>query len=124
MAAPNIVNVSTITARTVGINLTATTATSVVSNASSTNRVLKVNVLNVANTSTSVSADITINYYNAAGATGNSFPIVSSVTVPAKTTLTVIDKGTQYYLEENTSIGAVASLANVFVVTASFEEIS
>lgn len=124
MAAPNIVNVSTITARTLGANLTATTATSIVSNASNTNRVLKVNVLNVSNTSTTTSADITVSYFTGAGATGTAFPIVSSVTVPAKTTLTVIDKGTQYYLEENTSIGATASVANVFVVTASFEEIS
>lgn len=124
MAAPNIVNVSTITARTIGANITTTAATSVVSNASNTNRVLKINVLNVSNTSTTTSADISINYYTGASATGPLFPIVSSVTVPAKTTLTVIDKGTAYYLEENTSIGAVAGIANVFVVTASFEEIS
>lgn len=124
MAAPNIVNVSTIIARTSGANITTTAATSVVSNASNTNRVLKINVLNVSNTSTTTSADITINYYTGAGATGTAFPIVSSVTVPAKTTLTVIDKGTAYYLEENTSIGAVAGVGNVFVVTTSFEEIS
>lgn len=124
MAAPNIVNVSTITAKTLGANITTTSATSVVSNASSSNKVFKVNVLNVSNTSTTASADISISYYTGAAATGTAFPIVSSVTVPAKTTLTVIDKGTAYYLEENTSLGAVASVANVFVVTASFEEIS
>lgn len=124
MAAPNIVNVSTITAKTTGANISTTSATSVVSNAASSGKVLKVNVLNVSNTSTTASADITINYYTGAGATGIPYPIVSSVTVPAKTTLTVIDKGTQYYLEENTSVGAVASVANVFVVTASYEEIS
>ena len=124
MAAPNIVNVSTITAKTTGANIATTSATSVVSNAASSNKVLKINVLNVSNTSASASADITINYYTGAGATGTPYPIVSAVTVPAKTTLTVIDKGTQYYLEENTSVGAVASAANVFVITASYEEIS
>jgi hypothetical protein len=123
MAAPNIVNVSTILAKTTAANISTTSATSVISNAASSNKVIKVNVLNVANTSTG-SADITIAWYNGAAVSGSGFPIVSAVTVPAKTTLTVIDKGTQYYLEENTSIGATASVANSFVVTVSYEEIS
>jgi hypothetical protein len=44
--------------------------------------------------------------------------------VPANTTLNIIDKTSQYYLEENQSLGATASTSTTLVVTCSYEDIS
>ena len=124
MAAPNLIGATTINGKTTGVSLTSNTAISVLNNASSSGKCLKINTLNVANSNASVAANVTVNYYNAESLGGTAFPIVSNVTIPAGSTLNVIDKGTQYYLEENTSIGAVAQTANILVVTASYEDIS
>ena len=96
---------------------------SILNNPSGSNKVLKVNVLNVANYGAGA-AYITINWNNGANITGTNFSIVSNVSVPANSTLNVIDKGTQYWLEENRSIGAVAGSANTFIVTCSYEDLS
>jgi hypothetical protein len=44
--------------------------------------------------------------------------------VPGNSTLNVIDKSSQYYLEENTSLGATADTVNALHVTCSYEDIS
>lgn len=123
MAAPNIVNVSTITAKTAGYSLSSVEATNVLNNSANSNKVLKINTMNVANT-TANSCPVTVSIYSLANLGGTDFPIVSNVTVPPNSTLTVIDKTTQYYLEENSSIGARPITAASLVVTVSYEEIS
>lgn len=123
MAAPNLINASTITGRTTGANLTSTSATTVLNNASNSNKVLKVNTLNVTNY-TGNAAAVTVSYYNSANAGGTAFAIVGNISVPANSTLNVIDKTSQYYLEENTSLGATAGTANTLIVTCSYEDIS
>jgi len=45
MAAPNLVNVSTITAKSVQANLGTTVTTEILANASSSNKVFKINVI-------------------------------------------------------------------------------
>jgi hypothetical protein len=55
---------------------------------------------------------------------GANFPIAANISVPAGSTLNIIDKTSQYYIEENDSIGAIASFANALIVTASYEDIS
>lgn len=123
MAAPNLIGATTINGKTTGANLTSTSATAVVSNASGSGKCLKINTLNVANYGNSA-ALITISYYNAADIGGTPFAIVGNVSVPGNATLNVIDKSSQYYLEENTSIGATAGTGNTMIVTCSYEEIS
>ena len=123
MTAPNIVSVATITGKTGGTSLSTTNVTQILSNAPSSSQLIKINVLNVANT-TGNACPVTVSYYSLAGVGGTQYPIVSSVSVPANSTLTVIDKGTNYYLEENQSIGAQASQASALVVTYSYEIIS
>jgi hypothetical protein len=124
MAAPNIVNVTSIIGKTATTNLTSTSATSVVSNAASSGLVLKINTLIVSNVDGTASADITINYYTAAALGGTAFQIASTITIPADTSLIVISKETPVYLEEDRSIGATASVANDLKVICSYEEIS
>lgn len=123
MAAPNLIGATTINGKTVGVSLTTTNATTVLSNASNSNKCLKINTLNIANYGAST-ALITINWNNAAGLAGTNFAIVGSVAVPSGATLNVIDKTSQYYLEENQSLGAVAGTANTLIITCSYEDIS
>jgi hypothetical protein len=124
MAAPNIVNVATITGKTNVVDLTSTSATSVVSNASSSGKVFKINSLIVANVDGTANADITINLYSAAALGGTATQICSTVAVPADSSLVVIDKTSGIYLEEDKSIGATAGSANDLKVICSYEEIS
>jgi hypothetical protein len=123
MAAPNLIGATTINGKTTGTSLTTTATTVVLNNASGSGKCLKVNTLNVANYGLS-STGVTIGYYNAANAGGTLFQIVGNVIVPANSTLNVIDKTSQYYLEENTSLGATAGIANTLTVTCSYEDIS
>ena len=124
MAAPNIVNVATITCKTNVVDLTSTSATSVVSNAASSGKVIKINSLIVANVDGTANADITINLYSAAALGGTATQICSTVAVPADSSLVVIDKSSGIYLEEDKSIGATAGSANDLKVICSYEEIS
>jgi hypothetical protein len=124
MAAPNIVNVSTIIGKTAVVNLTSTSATAVVSNAASSGKVFKINSLYVSNVDGSTAADITINLYSQDDIGGTATEICKTVVVPADATLIIIDKNSSIYLEEDKSIGAIASAANDLKVVCSYEEIS
>lgn len=123
MAAPNLIGATTIIGKTTGVNLTTTNATLALNNAASSGKCLKVNTLNVANYGTTA-ANITITYYTAANVGGTALAIAGNVSVPGGSTLNVIDKTSQYYLEENTSLGATAGAINTLVVTVSYEDIS
>lgn len=124
MAAPNLVNIATITAKTAAVALSTTNATAVVSNAASSGKVFKVNSLVVSNVDGTSAADITINYYSQDDIGGTAYAIASTVSVPADASLVVIDKNNGIYLEEDKSIGATAGAANDLVVVCSYEELS
>ena len=124
MAAPTIVNVTTITGKTDQINLSSTSATAVVSNTAASGKVFKVNSLTVANVDGSAAADITISVYSEDDIGGTATELVSTISVPADATLVVIDKNNSIYLEEDMSIGATAGTANDLKVIVSYEEIS
>jgi hypothetical protein len=124
MAAPNLLSPTTINGKTVTVDLSTTSATSILSNAASSGKVLKVNALYVANVDGSTAADITINYYSAAALGGTATQIASTVSVPADATLVVIDKDAYVYLEENTSLGAIAGTASDLKIVCSYEDIS
>ena len=123
MASPNLIAAITINGKTTGTNLTSTSATTVLNNGSGSGKCLKVNTLNVSNY-TGSAASITIGWYNAANIGGTQFAIAGNMAVPANATLNIIDKSSQYYLEENTSLGATAGTANALIVTCSYEDIS
>jgi hypothetical protein len=124
MAAPNVVNVATITGKTAVTSLTTTNASLVVENPASSNKVFKINSLIVSNVDGTNAADITIGLYSEDNIGGTATEIVSTVSVPADASLVVISKDTSIYLEEDKSIGATASVANDLKVVCSYEEIS
>jgi hypothetical protein len=123
MANPNIVNVTQIYGKTTGVSLTTTNATTILNNPSSSGKCLKVNTLNVSNYGV-LAANVTIAWNNSANIGGTSYSIVGGVTVPGGSTLNIIDKTSQYYLEENQSLGATSGTANTLMVTCSYEDIS
>lgn len=127
MAAPNVVNVATITAKSAAVDLSTTNATAVISNAANSGKVFKLNQLIVVNDDGTNSANITITYVTADGGTGDggtAFNLAKTVAVPAGGMLVVIDKSTAMYIEEDRSIYAQASVADDLDVIASYEEIS
>ena len=107
MAAPNIVNVATITGKSAYVDLSTTNATELVSNVDG-----------------SVAADITLAYYSQDDIGDTATELLSTVSVPQDSTLVAFDKNTAFYLEEDKSIGATASAANDLKVFVSYEEIS
>ena len=120
MAAPNIVNVATITGITTGKALTTSTTTNLVMNPASSGKVFKINSIVVANVDGTSAADVTLGYHNGS----STFKIAHVVAVPAKTTLVVVDKNSSIYLEEGCQIRGGASANSDLEATITYEEIS
>jgi hypothetical protein len=124
MAAPNIVNVATITGKSVQLALT-TSAQSLLSNASGSGKVMKVNTILVSNIDGTNSCDVTCRLYSAAALGGTPMDnFASTLAVPADSVVALIDKNTSFYLEEDKSIGILASANSDLVALISYEEIS
>ena len=124
MAAPNIVDVSTIIGKSATIALSSTSQTTLVSNAASSGKVFKINMIQVANVDGANAADVTVDVHSAAAGGGTAYSLVSTISVPADASLVAVDKGTALYLEEDRSITATAGTASDLEVIVSYEEIS
>jgi len=124
MAAPNVVNVATITAKSATVALSSVSQTTLVSNAASSGKVFKINMIQVANVDGTNAADVTVDLHSAAAGGGTAYSLVSTISVPADASLVALDKNTALYLEEDRSITATASAANDLEVIVSYEEIS
>jgi hypothetical protein len=134
MAAPNIVNVATITGSIAYQSLTNTNDNSLISNAASSGKVLKINNIFVSNVNGVAAATVTLSYRSAANAvtdgtlatasSGTAYRIAYQISVPANTTLMLLDKAGALYLPENSSISVQAGTASYLEVTASYEQIS
>ena len=133
MAAPNIVNVATITGVTTyhsGIAVTtggkgSVGITTVVSNAASSGKVLKINSLSAA--AIGSTTGVTLQYFNDVNhiAAASTVSIAMTVSVPTFSSLVVISKDNSVYLEENTSLGIFCQPnAGSIDVVCSYEEIS
>lgn len=117
MAAPNIVNVATITGKT-AVQAVGTSATAIVTNSSGSNKVFKVNALYVSNIDGTNNAEVNVDIFRSSTA----YHIAKTVVVPADATLDVISKA--IYLEEGDSLRLTANLANDLEAVCSYEEIS
>lgn len=117
MAAPNIVNVATITGKT-AVQAVGTSATAIVTNSASSGKVFKVNALLVANVDGTSNAEITVDLYRSSTA----YHLAKTVIVPADASLDVLSKS--IYLEEGDSLRLTANAASDLEATCSYEEIS
>ena len=131
MAAPNIVNVATITGITTfraGISTVGASAgiTTIVTNAASSNKVLKINSL-VA-TAIGGTTGVSVQLFDGAGAhtaAAHTVSLASTMTVPIYSSLAVIDKTNSIYLQEGHQIGCTAqSNAGTIDIVCSYEDIS
>tara|TARA_A100001201_G_scaffold24162_1_gene27332 strand:+ start:34 stop:402 length:369 start_codon:yes stop_codon:yes gene_type:complete len=119
MAAPNIVNVTSIYGKTMGAALGTSANTDILTCPS--NKVLKINSIIVANVDGSNAASVTVHFYdNSATARYN---LAHTVNVPGGSTLVVIGKDSPIYLEESDQIEAEASNASDLEIVISYEEL-
>jgi hypothetical protein len=113
MAAPNIVNVSTIIGKSATVALSSTSQTTLVSNAASSGKVFKINMIQVANVDGTNAADVTVDVHSAAAGGGTAYSLVSTISVPADASLVALDKGTALYLEEDRSMEVIVSYEEI-----------
>ena len=117
MAAPNIVNVSSIYGKTNGVALDTTLTTDIIT--CGTDRLYKVNSIIVANIDGANAADVSVYFYD--NSTASRTAIAEAITVPAKSTLVVLGKDAPIYLEESDKIEAGASANGDLHLTISYE---
>lgn len=117
MAAPNIVNVTTITGKT-AVQAVTTSATAIVTNSAASNTVVKVNALYVSNVDGTNAADVNIDLFRSSTA----YHIGKTISVPADATLDVISKS--IYLEEGDSLRLTANANSDIEAVCSYEIIS
>tara|TARA_B100001094_G_C17654443_1_gene541240 strand:+ start:70 stop:438 length:369 start_codon:yes stop_codon:yes gene_type:complete len=119
MAAPNIVNVSSIYGKTIGGTLNTSTTTNYLSCPS--NKVLKINTIIISNIDGTNAANATCYFYDSSSNSNRS--LATTVTVPPDSSLVVISKDTAIYLEESDQIRAGASANSDLSIVISYEEI-
>lgn len=117
MAAPNIVNVTTIFGKT-AVQAVGTSATAIVTNSAASGKVFKINALYISNVDGVVAADITVDIFRSSTA----YSIAKTVSVPADSTLDVLSKS--IYLEEGDSLRLAASASGDLEAVCSYEEIN
>jgi len=119
MAAPNVVNVTSIYGKTTGLALTSSSQDVLTCGAG---KLLKVNSIIVANVDGTNSDDVTVSWYDSG--TTTSFRLASTVQVPADSTLVVLGKDAPIYLEEGDKIQAngVAASGDLEIIV-SYEEL-
>ena len=119
MAAPNLVNVTSILGKSMGASLGTGSNTDILTCGS--DKVLKINSIIVANVDGSDSATVTVHFYdNSASARYN---LAHTINVPADSTLIVLGKDSPIYLEESDHIEAEASAASDLEMIISYEEL-
>ena len=116
MAAPNLVNVATITGKSVQAALTTTLTTQILAAASDT--LVKINNIIIANIDGSSAVDVSV-FITKSG--GSPIAIASTISVPADATLIVVDKNSGLYLEEGDNLEAGASANSDATITVNYE---
>jgi MinD superfamily P-loop ATPase len=124
MANPNIVAVTSILGNTTFLTPSDTSANVLLSNAASSGDVLKINQIVAANVNGTSAVDTTVAINDAAAGAGTSFPVVSTVSVPADASIIVTDKTTAIYLMEDQSIVVTSGTSSGISYTISYEAIS
>jgi hypothetical protein len=119
MAAPNIVNVTTIRGNTALLNVT-TTSSNIVANPAASGKVFKINTILITNVDGANTANITAEYWRASIA----YNLAYTMDVPADSTLVLLSKDTSIYVEEGDYIRLKASVDNDLHALCSYEELS
>ena len=121
MAAPNIVNVSSIYGKTMGAALGTDVNADILTNSSGSGKLFKINSIIVANVDGTNSCNTTVKFYDDSASTP--YTLAATVVVPAKSTLIVLGKDAPIYLEEGDKIRGGASAASDLEIIISYEEL-
>jgi hypothetical protein len=122
MANPNLNSPASVYVNNALVDLTSTSETQVVSNAASSGRAFIIDSIVVSNYDGTAACDCTVTVYNAATNSGTGYTVASTVSVPADSTLVVVDKNQGLCLKEGQSIYVAASAANDLKVVACWKE--
>tara|TARA_R100001129_G_C5166218_1_gene203439 strand:- start:100 stop:477 length:378 start_codon:yes stop_codon:yes gene_type:complete len=122
MAAPNLVNVTSIYGKTAFDADVSSSGSELLENAASSNKLLKINSLIIANIDGTNTATITVEIRNSASS-GVHSTLAKTVTVPPDAVYVAISKDTPIYLEEDKAIYLTASLSGDLSATCSYDEI-
>jgi len=123
MANPNIVNVTSIYGNTsylVPTTTTATTWTALTPAAGTVNKIGSIMATNVTGTATL----ITVSINSATGGGGTAYRLAYQTTVPANSTLIVVDKSTSIYVGEAQSIVVTSGTTNAIEMVGAYEAIT
>lgn len=118
MANPNLGTVSTIIGDTTTAALTTTITTALLSGV--TDKVLKVNTIVIANINGTNATSCTLSFFD--GTTDR--PFAYQVTVPAGSSVVLIDKNSGFYVKEGTAIRGGAGLNSYLTALISYETLS
>ena len=116
MAAPNLVNVTSIYGKTYASNLTTSSNTAQLTCAS--NKLYKVNTILIGNIDGTNAADVYLQHNDGSS---NRYKIAAAVSVPANTTLVLIGKDSPIYLEEGHILEGWASANSDLSIVISYE---
>tara|TARA_B100000035_G_scaffold314021_1_gene329159 strand:- start:905 stop:1273 length:369 start_codon:yes stop_codon:yes gene_type:complete len=119
MAAPNIVNVTSIYGKTMGAILSTTVTSDILTCPS--DKVLKINSIIVSNIDGSSPADCTVYFFDSSDS--NRYSLATTVSVPADSTLVLLGKDAPIYLEEGDQLEGGASAASDLAIVISYEEL-
>jgi hypothetical protein len=124
MAAPNIVNVTSITGLSTYYNITTNnTFFDVLTNSAGSNTVLKIGTILLTNTDGNNPVDVSVGLHNGVAGAATTVDIGKFVTVPARASIILIGKDSGFYLEEDNKIVASASNNDRASILVSYEVI-
>lgn len=116
MAAPNLINVTSIVGKTTTVDVT-TVLTVLLENQINSNKVYKINSLYISNVSAAQDAKTTVIFSRST----TSISIVTNTLVPTENTLLAISKESSIYLEEGDSLKISGNQNGVLKATISYE---
>ena len=122
MAAPNIINATSIYGKTTGTSSVLATASILLENAASSDKLLKINTIIAANIDGTNDADVTVTVRTISNTTTRYY-LANTITVPADSSLVIISKDTSFYLEEDRQIRCIASAASDISLMCSYDEL-
>ena len=105
MAAPNILNATSIYGRSVGMTVTSSSQLLIASSHIPTDKIAKVNSIIISNVHASAADAITVTWADSSASV--TYHLAKAVTVPNKSTLIVLGKDAPNYLEEGDSISVL-----------------
>jgi hypothetical protein len=124
MAAPNILNVTSLVGKTITTTLATTSTTIILNNLAASGKVFRVLLVRAVNVDGTNAANITVSLYNEDDLGGSQAELVQAKEVAANTYLDIVTRDAPIYVEEDKSLGATASAGNDIKMIVTYEEIS